>query len=100
MHDKSRILIRNPHSNFPPFTFAITFSAKSKLVARKQGRCAEKASAGKEFPPEIQSFFRRRRRAYRALPNSECGIRNSLFFCHSAFRTLHSAFKLPARSKK
>jgi uncharacterized protein YktB (UPF0637 family) len=94
MHDKSRILIRNPHSNFPPFTFAITFSAKSKLVARKQGRCAEKASAGKEFPPEIQSCFRRRRRAYRALPNSEFGMWNSEFFVFLPFRIPHSAFRI------
>jgi len=31
----------------------LPFLRKSKLVARKQGRCAEKASAGKEFAQEI-----------------------------------------------
>jgi hypothetical protein len=35
-------------------------------VARKQGRCAEKASAGKEFQPEILLGFRRMGRAARA----------------------------------
>jgi hypothetical protein len=39
---------------------------KTKLGARKQGRYAQKASAGKEFQPEVQSFFRRTRRADRA----------------------------------
>jgi len=39
---------------------------KSRLVARKQGRYAEKASAGKEFASEIAPYFRRKRRAYRA----------------------------------
>jgi len=38
----------------------------SKLVARKQGHCAEKASAGKEFCPEILLGFRRMGRAARA----------------------------------
>jgi hypothetical protein len=36
--------VKNPPF-LAPFTFAIAFSAKCKLVARKQGRCAEKASA-------------------------------------------------------
>jgi len=40
---------------------------KSYLVARKQGRCAQKALAGKEFDPEIRLGFRRVWRAlYRA----------------------------------
>jgi hypothetical protein len=43
-----------------------SFLAKGKLVARKQGRCAEKASAGKEFQPEIRLCFRRMWRARRA----------------------------------
>jgi hypothetical protein len=43
-----------------------SFRRESKLVARMRGRCAEKASAGKEFPPEIRSCFRKGRRAYRA----------------------------------
>ena len=34
--------------------------------ARKQGHCAEKASAGKEFQPEVRSGFRKGRRADRA----------------------------------
>jgi hypothetical protein len=36
------------------------FLRQSKLVARKQGRYAEKASAGEVFQPEIQPRFRRR----------------------------------------
>jgi len=40
------------------------FLLKSKLVARKQGRCAEKASAGKEFQPEIPPVF----------PQNEAGL--------------------------
>jgi len=39
---------------------------KSKLVARKQGRSAQKASAGEEVHPEISPCFRRRRRAHRS----------------------------------
>jgi len=81
----------------------LPFLRKSKLVAREQGRYAEKASAGKEIHPEITPRFRKVRRAYRALPNSEFGMWNSEFllpFFHSAFRTLHSAFQLPARTKK
>jgi len=37
----------------PPFAFAIFFPGKGKLVAGKQGRAGQKASAGKEFHPEI-----------------------------------------------
>jgi hypothetical protein len=50
-------------------------------VAWKQGRYAEKASAGKEFQPEIQSRFRRKRRAYRVpqIRNVEFGISRFLF---------------------
>jgi len=42
------------------------FLRKSKLVARKQGRYAEKASAGKDFRTEILLCFRRMGRAARA----------------------------------
>ena len=42
------------------------FLPKSKLVARKQGRCAEKTSAGKEIHSEIPPCFRRMGRAHRA----------------------------------
>jgi len=42
------------------------FLLESKLVARKQGHCAEKASAGKELCPEILPCFRRMGRAARA----------------------------------
>jgi len=49
----------------PTFTFE-SHLLQSKLVARKQGRCAEKASAGKEFCPEILLCFRRMGRAARA----------------------------------
>jgi len=38
----------------------------SKLVARKQGHGAEKASGGKKFCPEIPPGFRRMGRAARA----------------------------------
>jgi hypothetical protein len=39
---------------------------KNKLVAWKQGRCSEKASAGKEIHSEIPLCFRRMGRAHRA----------------------------------
>jgi len=39
---------------------------QTELVARKQGHGAEKASAGKEFQPEILLGFRRMGRAARA----------------------------------
>jgi hypothetical protein len=70
-----------------------SFLRKSKLVARKQGRYAQKASAGKEFQPEIPSRFRRKRRAYRALPNSEFGMGNSEFF--ASLSIPHSAIGIP-----
>jgi len=41
----------------------LPFLRKSKLVAREQGPCAEKASAGKEFAQEIPPRFRKMRRA-------------------------------------
>jgi hypothetical protein len=66
---------------------------KSKLVARKEGRCAEKASAGKEFYPEILPCFRKMRRAHRALPNSEFGMGNSEFF--ASLSIPHSAIGIP-----
>jgi hypothetical protein len=43
-----------------------SFPGKSELVARKQGRCAQKASAGKVFHPEIPPCLRKMRRAHRA----------------------------------
>jgi hypothetical protein len=43
-----------------------SFQLKSKLVARRQGRCAEKASAGKEIHSEPHPCFRRMRQAHRA----------------------------------
>jgi len=49
---------------FTPFTFV--FFCEYKLVARKEERCAEKASAGKEIQPRIRPCFRRLRRARRA----------------------------------
>jgi hypothetical protein len=68
------------------------FLQKRKLVARKQGLCAEKASAGRELPSEIRSGFRKMGRAYRALPNSEFGMWNSsLLF---PFRIPHSAIRI------
>jgi hypothetical protein len=53
-------------ATLPPSLWRFPFLLKIKLVARKQGRCAQKASAGKEFAPEIPPCFRRERRAYRA----------------------------------
>ncbi len=50
----------------PPSLWLVTFLDKSKLVARKQGHGAQKASAGKEFSAEILLCFRRKRRAHRA----------------------------------
>jgi len=49
------------------------FLLKGKLVARKQGRYAEKASAGKEIHSEIPPCFRKMRRAYRA-PGSQSSL--------------------------
>ena len=50
----------------PPSLLRFSFLIKSKLAAREQGRCAEKASAGKEIPPEIPRCLRRMGRAHRA----------------------------------
>jgi hypothetical protein len=49
----------------PPSLLRFPFLLKGKLVARKQGRCAEKASAGKEIHSEIPPYFRRMGRAQR-----------------------------------
>jgi hypothetical protein len=48
IHKKTRAL-----PGVPTFTFMIPFLPKGNLVARKEGCCAEKASAGKEFHAEI-----------------------------------------------
>jgi hypothetical protein len=58
----------------PTFTFGISLLLQTELVARKQGHGGEKASAGKEFQPEILLGFRRMGRAARAQPNSEFGM--------------------------
>jgi len=50
----------------PPSLLRLPFLRKGELVARKQGRCAQKASAGKELAAEILTCFRRMRRAHRA----------------------------------
>jgi len=95
--------------------FCVFFLLKGKLVAREQGRFAQKASAQLfriadfgffwfSFSIHIpQSAFRN----LEAGPpgTREFGIRNVefgilCFFPHSAFRTLHSAFKMPALPKK
>ncbi len=55
----------NRQTRLAPVHF-FAFLRKSKLVARKQGGCAEKASAGNEFRPEILPCFRRMGRAHRA----------------------------------
>jgi hypothetical protein len=49
---------------WPPPLPRLFFFGKSRLVTEKQGRCAQKASAEKEFHPEIPPGFGRR--AYRA----------------------------------
>jgi len=50
----------------PPSLLGLPFLHESMLAARKQGRCAEKASAGKGFRPEILPGFRIMGRAQRA----------------------------------
>jgi hypothetical protein len=40
-------------TSFPPSLLRSAFLRKSKLVARRQGRCGQKASAGKEYALEI-----------------------------------------------
>jgi hypothetical protein len=88
---------------------------QSKPVARKQGHCAEKASAQlfriADFGFRIFLVFFFNPHSANGIPQfgggplGQCkfGIRNktlySIFF-HSAFRIPHSAFWLPARSKK
>ncbi len=59
----------------PPSLLRFFFLPKSKLVARKQGRCAEKTSA---LPFQI----------------SNCGFRIFLVFFQSAFRNLQSAIPM------
>jgi hypothetical protein len=51
--------------SLPPFTLRNPFCANSNLVARRQGRGAQKASAGEELSGEILPCFRRARRAHR-----------------------------------
>jgi len=50
----------------PTSLLFFSFLRKSELVARKQGRWAEKASAGKGFGPELSLCFRKMGRAHRA----------------------------------
>jgi len=86
----------------------LSFLRKSKLVARKEGRYGEKASAqlfriadcglriSDFFGFLFQSAFRNPHsafwwRAYRVPLNSECGIRNFYFF----FPIPHSAIGIP-----
>jgi hypothetical protein len=54
--------------DLPTFTslLRVLLLLQTKLAAWKQGHCAEKASAGKEFRPEILLRFRRMGRAARA----------------------------------
>jgi len=63
---KKTVKMSTGQKSLPPFTFRVLFLLQTKLVARKQRRCAEKASAGKEFCPEILLGFRRMGRAARA----------------------------------
>ena len=49
-----------------PSLSRLSLPGKGKFVDRRQGRRAQKASAGKEFHPEIPASFRRKRRARRA----------------------------------
>jgi hypothetical protein len=82
----------------PPSLLRLPFLLKNMLVARKQGYCAQKASAGKELCPEILVRFRKMGRAARAMQIRNKTLNSS--FIHSTFRIPHSAFWLPARSKK
>ena len=72
-------------------------------MVREQGRYVQKASAGKEFAQEIPSVLPQGEAGLSGV--TEFGIRNVEFgiivflFWHSAFRTLHFAFQLPARPK-
>jgi hypothetical protein len=50
----------------PTFTFGILFPGKNNLVVRKEGRCAQKASAGGKIHSEIHPWFRWMRRDHRA----------------------------------
>jgi hypothetical protein len=60
MHDEYGILIRNPHSNLPPFTFAIAFSAKKQACGPEARALCKKSTGGKRitagdpivFPPK------------------------------------------------
>jgi len=63
----------------PPLLFWFPFLLQSKLVVRKQGRCALKASAGKEFRREILPCFRKMRRVHRA-PGRAPLLRNTPVF--------------------
>jgi hypothetical protein len=49
-----------------PSLWRFLFLRISKLMAQKQGRCTQKASAGKEIQPELSSSFRKMRRVNRA----------------------------------
>ena len=65
-------------SSCHPSLWRFVFTPKSKLVARKQGPCAGKASAGKEFQAEIRSGFRKLRRAHRAPSRAPLQRNNSV----------------------
>jgi hypothetical protein len=71
-----------------------SFLRKSKLVARKQGRCAEKASAGKEFDPEIPPVLPQNEAGPSGV--TQFGIRNVEFgiLCF-LFSIPHSAIGIP-----
>jgi len=66
IHIRQLLPVRGPVRGLPPFTFVPFSLRETELVARKQGRYAQKASAGREFQPEFPSSFRRTRRADRA----------------------------------
>jgi hypothetical protein len=53
----------NPLYSLPPFTLAILSPGNGGLVARRQGRRAQKVSAGMEWPAEPSPRFRKQRRA-------------------------------------
>jgi hypothetical protein len=80
---------------WPPSLLRLPFLRKSKLVAWKQGRCAEKASAGKEFAQEIPSVLPQGEAGLSG--GTQFGIRNVEFGNFTSFfpfRIPQSAFRI------
>jgi hypothetical protein len=77
----------------PWFTFAVLFSAKKQACGPEARALRGKSIGGKRNPSGDHPCFRKVRRAYRALENSEFGMWNSEFFL--LFPIPHSAFYIP-----